>query len=81
MGRQSQKNEICDLILNELSDITQKKGVSFNDLFRRIKVKRGKFSFDTLSKYLNEMEQDSRKFSPDLNSLSDKKLVGIIILI
>jgi len=60
MGRKSQKNEICDLILNELSDIKEKKGVSFNDLFRKIKYKRGKFSFDTLTKYLNEMEQDNR---------------------
>jgi len=60
MGRKSQKNEICDLILNELSDIKEKSGISFNDLFRRIKQKRGKFSFDTLTKYLNEMEQDCR---------------------
>jgi hypothetical protein len=58
MGRKPQKSEICDLILNELSDIKQKTGVSFNELFRRIKEKRGKFSFDTLSKYLNNMEQD-----------------------
>jgi len=58
MGRRPQKSEICDLILNELSDIKQKTGVSFNELFRRIKGKRGKFSFDTLSKYLNDMEQD-----------------------
>ncbi len=58
MGRKPQKNEICDLILNELSDIKQKTGIGFNDLFRKIKGKRGKFSFDTLTKYLNEMEQD-----------------------
>lgn len=60
MGRKSQEPEICNMILDELLDIKQKKGLTFNTLFRKIKKKRGKFSFDTLSKYLNLMESDGR---------------------
>ena len=60
MGRKSQEEEICRSILNELFDIKQKKGTTFNSLFKKIKMKRGKFSYDTLSKYLNKMDRDGR---------------------
>ncbi|NVM52164.1 MAG: hypothetical protein HWN66_00585 [Candidatus Helarchaeota archaeon] len=60
MGRKSQEEEICKLILDELYDIKEKKGINFNNLFKKIKKKRGKFSYDTLSKYLNKMERDGR---------------------
>ncbi|MHA1130932.1 MAG: hypothetical protein ACTSQQ_08995, partial [Candidatus Helarchaeota archaeon] len=36
------------------------KGVTFNNLFKKVKEKRGRFSYDTLSKYLTKMEQDGR---------------------
>ncbi|MHA1648955.1 MAG: hypothetical protein ACTSYB_02085 [Candidatus Helarchaeota archaeon] len=60
MGRKSNEDEICEAILNELYDISEKRGITFNKLFNKIKQKRGKFSYDTLSKYLNKMEQDGR---------------------
>lgn len=60
MVTHSQETEICALILDELYDIKEKKGVNFNKLFKKIKERRGKFSFDTLSKYLSKMEADGR---------------------
>jgi len=60
MGRKSQELEICSLILEELLDVKEKQGVTFNKLFKKVKKKRGKFSFDTLIKYLNQMEADGR---------------------
>ncbi|MHA1264602.1 MAG: hypothetical protein ACTSRS_05125 [Candidatus Helarchaeota archaeon] len=60
MGRKSHEGEICRLILDELYDIKEKKGITFNALFKKIKMKRGKFSYDTLAKYLGRMERDGR---------------------
>ncbi|HUY00301.1 MAG TPA: hypothetical protein VMV49_12140 [Candidatus Deferrimicrobium sp.] len=60
MGRKSQEDEICNEILSELHDLKQAKGITFNKLFNIIKKKRGKFSNDTLSKYLSKMEEDGR---------------------
>ncbi len=60
LGRKSQEREICELILNELYDINQKRSMNFNTLFKKIKGKRGRFSFDTLTKYLKKMENDGR---------------------
>ncbi|NVM31308.1 MAG: hypothetical protein HWN65_20890 [Candidatus Helarchaeota archaeon] len=60
MGRRPQEEVFCQLILDELYDIKEKKGINFNNLFKKIKKKRGKFSFDTLSKYLTKMENDGR---------------------
>ncbi|MHA1279779.1 MAG: hypothetical protein ACTSQI_18995 [Candidatus Helarchaeota archaeon] len=60
MARKSQEEEICNLILNELYEIEERKGVTFNNLFKKVKEKRGRFSYDTLSKYLTKMEQDGR---------------------
>jgi len=60
LARKSQEEEICNLILNELYEIEERKGVTFNNLFKKVKEKRGRFSYDTLSKYLTKMEQDGR---------------------
>lgn len=60
MGRRPQEEVFCQLILDELYDMKEKKGINFNNLFKKIKKKRGKFSFDTLSKYLTKMENDGR---------------------
>ena len=60
MGRRPQEEVFCQLILDELYDIKEKKGINFNNLFKKIKKKRGKFSYDTLSKYLTRMENDGR---------------------
>ena len=60
MVSKSHEDEICKYILDELYDLEQKKGITFNKLFKSVKRKRGRFSYDTLSKYLSKMEQDGR---------------------